>query len=118
MQTEQTIQWACAQTLRGFGKTRRLRFKREAYRTHLKGKCQDGGCQRCTRPAEHEANAELVEQECAQRRARTERYEQQIAKSHRRQHERQMHEAVDQRLAWKTATRQQKCGEESERQPR
>ena len=73
----------------------------------ISGKAHDRAGQRGTRPAEREDDAEMLIEEGADRPFPAEGDEQQIAGDDRRHHQRQMHDAVEQRLAPEVAPREQ-----------
>ena len=77
-------------------------FDREPDRPHHQGKAHDPAGQRRAGPAEREHDAEMIGEEHADRPAAAERDQQQIAGHDRRQHQRQMHQAVQQGLAPET----------------
>ena len=83
------------------------RLDRQADGAHHQRKAHDGAGQRRAGPAEGEDDAEMLGQEGADRPAPAEAEQQQIAGDHRRQDQRQMDDAVEQRLAPETAARQQ-----------
>ena len=76
---------------------------------HAAGECGAG-------PAERKHDAEMIRKKCADRPAPAERDQQQIAGDDRRQHQRQMHDAVEQRLAPEIPSRQQPGNGDAERQ--
>ena len=76
-------------------------------RAHHQREAHDRAGQRRTRPAEREDDAEMLIEEGAHRPFPAEGDEQQIAGDDRRHHQRQMHDAVEQRLAPEVAPRQQ-----------
>ncbi len=93
-------------------------FERQADGADLEGEGDDRGGERRAGPAEHEADAEIVQQPAAERAARAEGDQQQEADGDRRQHQGHMDQPVDQRLAGELRARQQEGGGEGEGQRR
>src|ERR1700730_4568825 len=92
------------------------RLDREPQRTHQQGKAHDPAGERRSGPAEREHEAEIVGEECADGPAPPERDEEEITGDHRRQHERQVDEPVEQRLAVEMLARKQPCDGKPERE--
>ena len=74
---------------------------------HHQRKAHDAAGERRAGPAEREHDAEMIVEKRADRPLAAERDQQQIAGDDRRQHQRQMHEPVEQRLAPEILARQQ-----------
>ena len=74
---------------------------------HQQRKAHDAAGERGAGPAEREHDAEMSASNAPIGAAAAERDQQQIAGDHRRQHQRQMHDAVEQRLAPEILARQQ-----------
>ena len=95
------------------------RLERQPGRTHKQRETHDAAGERRAGPAEGKHDPEIVLKETADRSLAAEGQQQQIAGHHRRQHERQMHDTVEQRLAPEILARQQpghgdpegQCGE-------
>ena len=95
------------------------RLERQPGRSHQQGKTHDAAGECRAGPAEGKHDPEIVLKETADGSFAAERQQQQIAGHHRRQHERQMHDTVEQRLAPEILARQQpghgdaegQCGE-------
>ena len=92
------------------------RLKRKPDRAHHQRKTHDAAGQRRAGPAERKDDAEIVGEERANRASAPERYEQQIAGDDRRQHQRQVDDPVEQRLAPELLPRQQPADGNAERQ--
>src|SRR5208337_2118462 len=92
------------------------RLDGEPQRAHQQGKAHDPACERRAGPAEREHDAEMIGEERTDWPAPPERDQEQIAGDHRREHQRQMNETVEQRLAPKVSARQQEGKGKPERQ--
>ena len=92
------------------------RFDGEAHRPHHQRKPHDAAGERRPGPAKREHNPEMIGKERPQRRAAPQQHQQDIARHHRRQHQRQMDESVEQELAGKAPARQRIGRKDTERQ--
>ena len=116
-QVDQPVEPARAQRLGGLVQALIGAFQREADRPHLEGEGDDRRGQRRAGPAEHEADAEGLRTATRPARPRVPKVsQQQEADRHRRQDQRQMDDAVDQRLAGKARPGQQQRRRDGKRQ--
>ena len=105
-----------AQRRRGVLKPAVDRLERQPDGANQQRKRHHAAGERRTGPAEREHDAEMVGEKGADGALSPERDQQQIAGHHRRQHQRQMHDAVEQRLAPEVLPRQEPCDGDAERQ--
>src|SRR5262249_15051578 len=113
---EQTVQRTCAQGFGGFAQTRVFGLERQPDRANLEREGEYGGGHERALPIEDEAQVEGLKKPAAQRRTRSKSDQEQIAHRNRRQNERQIDDAVHERLAGKVSPGEQYGAQEGKRQ--